>query len=74
MPTFREKKDRRQLFRGMQIGGSGEVMRRRPQVSWGPAVQETPDPMAHSGKIPRVLQCQDLLVRTNKLKFHSDQC
>lgn len=28
---FREKRDRRQLFRGMQIGGSEEVMRRRPE-------------------------------------------
>lgn len=74
MPVFREKGDKRQLFRGMPIGGSEEVMRRRPQVSWDPAVQETPDLRAHSGKIPRVLQCQDLLVRTNKLSFHSDQC
>ena len=34
---------------------SPEVMGRRPQVSCGPAVQETPHPITHSGKIPKVL-------------------
>lgn len=74
MPVFREKRDRRQLFRETQIGGPEEVMRRRPQVSCGPAVPETPDPVAHPGKVPKVLQCQNLWVLMNNLKFHSDQC
>lgn len=50
--------------------GVPEVLKRRYQFSCGTAVLETPDPVAHFSKILKVLQCQDLWVRTNTLKFH----
>lgn len=73
-PGFSEGRRKRQLFRtavqGAADWGPRRIVEKEVPIQPWNSCPETPDPVARFSKIPKVLQRQDLWVRTNRVKFH----